>query len=74
MHLDQSYTGAYLLLYLTPAVCKQVLPALCSLSFEDSNKSEICRGGGLQSIISAVRDPRPDVCQVTDAPVIVAIS
>jgi hypothetical protein len=45
-------------------ISREVLPALCSLSFEDANKAEICRGGGLMAIVSAIRDPRPDVCQV----------
>ena len=35
---------------------REVLPALCSLSFADANKVAICRNGGLDPIIRSIRD------------------
>ena len=35
---------------------RQVLPALCTLSFHDSNKIPICRNGGLDTVVRFIRD------------------
>ena len=39
-----------------PEIQREILPALSTLSFADSNKIEICKNGGLPPIISAIRD------------------
>lgn len=43
---------------------KEVLPALCSLSFSDANKVAICRNGGLDSIVSSILDPSPSISRL----------
>ena len=43
---------------------KEVLPALCSLSFADANKIAICRNGGLDPVVRAVRDSSSTVAKL----------
>ena len=40
-----------------PEIQREIIPALCCLSFSLQNKIDICKFGGLPPIINALRDP-----------------
>ena len=47
-----------------PEIQREVLPALCCLSFADANKIAICRNGGLEAIVRAIRDGSSSVAKL----------
>eukprot|EP00957_Ditylum_brightwellii_P168494 12825766-Ditylum_brightwellii.AAC.1 len=62
-HIVTEEGGLEPVLYLArtdePEIQREVLPAIATLSFEDSNKIEICKNGGLPPIIA-------DICNSDD--------
>jgi hypothetical protein len=48
---------------------RQVLPALCVLSFADANKVPICRNGGLDTVVRFIRDSNAELARLACATV-----
>jgi hypothetical protein len=48
---------------------RQVLPALCVLSFADANKVPICRNGGLDTVVRFLRDTNAELARLACATV-----
>lgn len=47
-----------------PEIQRQVLPALCCLSFHDSNKVPIVRYGGLDTVVRSIRDNTVEIARL----------
>lgn len=47
-----------------PEIQREVLPALCNLSFADANKVAICRNGGLDPIVRAIKDGSANIARL----------